>query len=273
MATCPPEPCKVVSDSTGTTPDAACPPISFDAGNYRIAYSGRCLTKQKRPDAVPDGWYSRVRIVDGVIVEAREESGQQVVIENPCSNAGGTNDGLIGVSLDSCNLASITSDGLLNTRLFYSYDRFMTVGGCGSASSPLTFFIDVEGLRASILAGGANFTGCGISIENGVVTSFVQPITNIVSNNPALQIIRDGCTVTLNVTASATSIAYSRPWCRVGANGVRVMRGVGVVMRGGGNTANVVIYSASEGDTPPTPPSSFQNVQEAINWVDANMTC
>ena len=273
MATCPPEPCKPTTAGSATPDVTSCPPLSFDAGNYSVKYNGKCLTKEKRPNAIKDGWYSRVRIVDGVIVEAQEQSGQQVVIENPCAAASSGNDGSIGVSLDTCNLTMMTSDGLLNTRLFYVPDRFLTVSGCGSPSSPLVYSLDIAGIQASVLAGGTNFTGCGIDIKNGVVMSFTQPITNIVSNNPALQVIRDGCTISLNVTASSMSVVYSRPWCRVGTNGQRIFQGMAAVLRGAGNTANVIVYPVSEGVAMPAIPSSFGNTQEAITWVDANMTC
>lgn len=276
MAICPESDCPPRPGSTtenGGSATVACPPVSFDAGNYRVKYEAGCLTKEKRPAAIPDGWYSRVRIVDGVIVEAQEESGAQVIIENPCSVQNGGEQGSVGVSIDACNLTTMDSSGLLNTRLYYSYDRFITMGGCGSPRSPLSMALDISSVRANVLAGGTNFNACGISIRDGVVLSMVNPITNIVSNNPALQISRDGCTVSLNVVAQATSVIYTRPWCQLGTGGQRIMRGTGVVLRGPGSTANVAIYVASEGITAPTPPASFQNVQEAINWLDANLTC
>lgn len=271
MANCPPEPPCVLPPLDDSCEKArTCAPISFDAGNYKVAYDGKCLTKSRRGNALADGWYEAVRIEDGVIVEAREFSGKQVVIENPCSNSSTGTTGSVTVSADSCNLTALDSRGALLSRFSYLNGPYLQISGCGSMSSPLDVQLDFDSVKTDVLAGGLNFSGCGIEIANGLVTSFVTPITTIKSNNPALQITVDGCVATLNVASMAGSVVYMRPWCG-GTDGS--MKGFGVVFRGAGNTANVSVKAnnASDQGSAPVPPSSFSSVQEAINWVDANL--
>lgn len=273
MATCPPDKCKLPA-LTQPKIEKPCEPTSFDAGNYRISYDGRCVTKAKRPGAIPDGWYERVRIQDGTIVEAQESSTEQVIIENPCSsqNAGG-GAGVVTVSPDSCNLTSIDGSGALLSRLAYTFGPYLEVNGCGSPTAPLTMNLDFDLLRSDVLAGGTNLSACGIEITDGVVQAMPLPILNILSNNPNLQVLRDGCTVTLSVQAQAGSVVYTRAWCKRTAADVSVLRAVGQVFRGAGAGANVQLVFATEADASgaPVPPSSFASVQDAINWVDANL--
>ena len=223
-----------------------------------------------------DGWYERVRIQDGVIVEAQEFSEEQVVIENPCAVGSTGGDGAVSVSQDACNLTAQDSAGALLTRLNYVYDQYLRVNGCGSLTAPLSLELDIGTVQAEILSGGINYSRCGFEIRDGVIRSWVDPITTLTSNNPNIQIIRNGCNAEIATTAIAMSVVYTRPWCtRTNPGDPPSMQGLGVVRRGAGNTAVVEIHYAFGRVTTgaPTPPSTFATVQEAVNWVDANLGC
>lgn len=268
MATCLPDP-----QSNGSAAPASCAPVSFNAGNYTISYDGSCMSKRKRTGVVPDGWYERVRIEDGVIVEAQETSAEQVIIENPCAVGGSSADGTVAVSPDLCNLSTMDSTGAILTRLGINSGSFMRLSGCGSMTSPIEIDVDINAVKSEVLAGGVNFNACGFDIRDGVVQSFLAPILNIRSNNPGLQIIRNGCDVELAVTSIAGSVVYTRPWCKAGSGGNMLLRGTGVVFRGTGTSATVALFGVSDNDLSgaPQPPASFSSVQEAISWVDSNL--
>lgn len=270
MASCIPDP-----KDKAASKEPQCQPVAFTAGNYTVTYDGRCVTKRKRTGVVPDGWYERVRIEDGVIVEASQTSNAMTVIENPCAARGGgeVGDGSVVLSPDQCNLSSVDLSGTLLTRLNVLNGPFMQVFGCGSPTSPLNIDVDINAVKSEVLAGGTNYTGCGIEIRDGVISSFVDPILNITSNNPGLQIIRNGCDIELAVTAIAGSVAYTRPWCKAGANGGLLLRGYGVVYRGTGTSATVALFGIADNDLSgaPQPPTTFPSIQEAISWVDSNL--
>jgi len=272
MADCPKKCPEIPGSSTATPAAKACPDVTFEAGNYTVKYSAGCLSKTKRASAVPDGWYERVRIVDGVIVEAQTDSTAQTIIENPCTAAGGADPGEVTVSNDECNLTAMTSGNALLTTLQYSFDQYLNLTGCGSIGSPLRASIDYASLKSDILQGGVTYDGCGYRIVEGIVQSFVLPITSVVSNNPALQIVRNGCEVALNVAAAGGSVVYTRLWCKPGTGGL-LLRGAGQVLRGAGTTANVQLLGATQADLAgiPTVPTSFPNVQQAVAWLDANL--
>lgn len=229
MNTCCPEP-----QNGG---NANVPPVSWCAGNYTLTYDKGRVIKVPRAEKIEDGIYTNPTITmqDGCVVAI--EQGTNVVYSacDPCVTPVTPPDGgSVTLSGDACNLTVETSgDGLL-TQLFVGMNTCIRLTGCGVAANPLTAepIISPDAGNALECRGnglfvanpsattGANFVGCGIVIQNGLITTLplpFQPVLTLVSSDGSMIITRDAanpCLVDLQavpqdlVTVSASARGY-----------------------------------------------------------------
>lgn len=263
--------CGACAPATTVTAPVPCAPMTFCSGNYTVTFNGQCLTKVKRTSFVEDGTYKNPTFVfqDGCITSVSEGTPSTTVLSGPC--VGGTNIPGTGVTTAStqCNLSSVNSAGQLLTTASLLALAPLSVTGCGSASQPWVITWD------GALAGGVNYSGCGTTIENGLITEFTPGITGISTTDPFLSVVRNGCDIEINLQGIVgKSVQYTRPLCCMSAAGVPRFLGMGVVTAVG-TTAKVSFcwsYAEIPGYTPP--PAIFTSVQAAVSWLDLmTFTC
>lgn len=191
---CPPKPpapstdtCRLLSPKAQTT--TACPDAQFRVGNYDISYSLGCLKKTRTQYPIPNGWYNRVRIEDGQIVDVDNEEVSTTLLPDLCMSQ--MDSGVdITTPQTSCNLSQLSGNVLL-TRLLTATPNpqdIVWLEGCGAEGLPLQAKINIDALRLALgLTTGVTVDSCGISIENGTVKQFPgRVITGVVNNAPGV---------------------------------------------------------------------------------------
>jgi hypothetical protein len=257
---------------------ATCPTLSFCSGNYTYTYEAGCLRRTARSSPIPDGWYARVRIQDGCIVEASEGPAPVTQLPSPCiqGDSGGGGGATPTLSPDTCNLTRFAG-GSLTTNLIANDSRYIIQSGCGTAASPFVMTLDVEQLREDVL-GDFSFNQCGIRIERGAVRAFVPPVTEIkVEPDSWGTVVRDGCSVTLRPRVLVGAQVYTRMFCcdeTVAGSEKTILGAMGAVYASTNGTAFVEICPVDPVTTIPTIPNSFESIQKAVEWLDsATITC
>lgn len=250
-----------------------CPVVDFAAGNSDLHFDGRCLTK-KSVRSVPDGWYARVRLVEGQVVEAKRADGTVVTIESPCLNDPTPSDPSDDADSDPCNLTSINPLGLLLTKLRYGDDgQYIQLSGCGTAAAPFKLLLQGSALRSDILGKrGVTFSHCGITVVKGVVTQFVPPITSVSSEVDNIVVTRTGCAVTLRTADVTDTVVYTRLACKMVGTQPMLRAHVQVVITatGSARVRAIPLTAADAAGLPATGAGvGFATVKEAIAYVDA----
>lgn len=167
------------------------------------------MTREPAGVAIPDGVYvnPRVTMADGHIVAV--ENGPAVAVVPPAPCGAGTAvptgpGGQVLLSADACNLMTMVEGRLLTKTYFQIADGSpIEITGCGTAGNP--FLVTLTLPEA---AGGATFTGCGITINNGRVTAFTPPVMNVLADeDTGIEVDPDPltCTLTLRRASGATS--------------------------------------------------------------------
>lgn len=200
-------------------PTIASTPIEWCAGNKILRWDNGRITERPRTSPILDGVYANATIeIQGGCIAAISE-GTAIVYSacDPCVTpvvppAPPT----VDLSGDSCNLTMFDGSGQLLTQLFaVPASACIALAGCGTSYSPLQVGLNLSpdpgnslqcranGLFASSLAAnaGVNFGGCGIVIQNGLITALplpFQPVLNITSTDGSLLVVRNGCTIDLS---------------------------------------------------------------------------
>jgi len=217
---------------TVETPVPVSPPVEWCAGNKLLRWDGKRITESARTPLIPDGVYTNptIRTVAGCIVELTEGTNVVYSACDPCAlpPTPPPPTTSVDISGEACNLSSLDGSGALITRAFIlSVSPCITVNGCGTPLSPFQI-----GLAISPDAGnsvqcrangvystniptttGVNFIGCGITIQNGLVTALptpYQPVLNLTSSDASVLLTRsvDGCSFDLVVPASGGNINF-----------------------------------------------------------------
>lgn len=164
---------------------AACPDAEFRVGNYQITYSLGCVRKSRVSHPIPDGWYNRVRIEDGQIVDVDNEEDRVTLLPDMCVSQGAGSGGALQTTDSPCNLSTI-SGNTLSTRIVTNVpgpQDIVWLDGCGSEGFPLKAGINVAMLREALgMSVGANVQSCGISIQGGSVVAFPNQVITGVRN-------------------------------------------------------------------------------------------
>ena len=213
MNECPP--------ATAVVPAVASPPIEWCAGNKILRWDGARITERPRVDPIPDAVYSNATIQTqgGCIVTISEGTAVVYAACDPCvTPVTPPTPTTVDLSGDSCNLTMFDGSGALLTQLFaVPVSTCVALSGCGTSYSPLQIGLNLSpdagnslqcranGLYASNVAAnvGVNFAGCGIIIQNGLVTQLplpFQPVLDITSTDGSILVVRSvgGCVIDLS---------------------------------------------------------------------------
>ena len=214
--------CCPTPETTVTPPQA---PVSWCAGNKTLTYANGRITESARVPPIPDGVYpnATVTVVDGCTTSI--VAGTNVVYSacDPCVTppTPPPPSGTVPIDGSACNLSSFSpSDGLLTT-LITQNSSCITMSGCGNASSPLialpristdagnTLQCRPSGLFVpnALATPGVNYTGCGITIANGVWTGIPLPffpIMQLTSTDGSVLFSNSGCVWDLSAVAQPT---------------------------------------------------------------------
>lgn len=211
------------------TPAAVPPqaPVSWCAGNRVLTYANGRITATARVPAVPDGTYvnATVTVVDGCITAIAQGTNVLYSACDPCVvPPPPPPEAAVPIDGNSCNLSSFSPvDGLL-TLLVTANTNCITLSGCGNAGSPLTAVPRISTDVGNALecrgnglfvanpnaTAGVNFSGCGITIANGLVVTLPLPfapilhLTSADGSIIATQDPGDACTWNLSASASPT---------------------------------------------------------------------
>lgn len=199
---CPPPP-----PGPQTQSPASATPATFCTLNQSVTVPDAVVTA--RVPAIADGIYSNATItVAGGCISAI--SSGNAVLYSECDPCAGTTPTpppvTITVDPDPCNLTSNGPNGLLS-RLFTTNSSCMTISGCGTLTSPLQVNPIISPTPGNGLTctpnglyvaagggggGGVNYTGCGITVSNGLITALPLPY------QPVLEIAAEpGCSITV----------------------------------------------------------------------------
>lgn len=271
--------CRLLNQPPATTTHS-CPDLSFRVGNYDVSYRAGCLRRARRTDAIPDGWYNRVRVVDGQIVEVENNETRVTLLADLCSQPGD------GVGYEAapigCNLTVVTNNQIM-TRLSTANveGRGVWLEGCGSDAMPLVVNFDANSLRNDMgIVDGGTVEGCGFKFTNGIMQSFPgRVITGVINNAPSVLNVEidANCNLVISVPGVAADgtiapAAYEAVrMCPNGGGGVRLgvfpsggrfyVRVVEAFTNGGGN---VVAESVS----PPTA-AYYETLDSAIAYINS----
>ena len=231
---CPPKPKPLPVDTCrllrpkASEQSQSCPDAQFRVGNYDITYSLGCLKKTRTTNPIPDGWYNRVRIEDGQIVEVDNAETNTTLLPDLCMTQMGN-----GVDLETpqtqSNLSQISANQLL-TRLLLAQpgpEDSVWLEGTGTQGFPLKVNINLDRLKIALgLDGGVTVDSCGLRIQNGAVTAFPSKIiTGVVNNAPGVleAFVNDQCQLVISVPgynpetgASDANYTATRP-CNTGS--------------------------------------------------------
>lgn len=192
--------------SIPTPPPSA--PVTFCTLNDCLTFEDGNLIKVPRVPPVVDGVYTNATItVSGGNVTAIASGNS--VLYSECDPCGGTVPPpppvTITINPDPCNLTTMTGSGLLS-RFYAQNTSCLAVTGCGSLTSPLQINPIISPTPGNALTctpnglyvpsaatgGGVNYVGCGITINNGLITAIPLPY------QPVLEIVAEpGCDLTV----------------------------------------------------------------------------
>lgn len=161
----------------------------------------------------------------GHIVAIEEGSATAVVPPALCAPAGQSTGapGTIVLDAGPCNLMSMVA-GKYTARLYAETQSGspLAVAGCGTQADPLRFTLTLPET-----AGGANFTGAGITVLNGRVTQFVLPVMNVTTaTNTNLTAQYNPTTGTINLTLTDPDVAAVKLPAAICDNSVNPTNGV-----------------------------------------------
>jgi hypothetical protein len=214
----------------GTTPAATVtPPVEWCAGNRVLRFDSGRIIEAPISNPIPDGVYANatIRTVGGCIVELTEGTNVVYSACDPCvvpPTPPTTAD--VTISGEACNLTTLDTNGALLTRAFIlPTSSCVAVSGCGTALAPFQIGLTISpdagnavqcrnnGLYVSDTpaSGGVNFVGCGIVIQNGLVTSLplpFQPLLNLTSSDGSITLFRsvDGCSFDMVAGAGVPNV-------------------------------------------------------------------
>lgn len=216
---------------TTETPVPVSPPVEWCAGNKVLRWDGKRITETARSPLIPDNVYANatIRTVGGCVVEVTEGTNVVYSACDPCALPP-TPPPTVGVNIsgEACNLSSLDGSGALITRAFIlPTSPCLPVSGCGTALSPFQIGLNISpdagnsiecranGLYASAVPAttGVNFVGCGIVIQNGLVTALplpFQPLMLLTSVDGSVLLTRsvDGCAYDLSASAGVGDITF-----------------------------------------------------------------
>lgn len=218
---CPPKPptsstdtCRLLSPKAQST--AACPDVQFRVGNYDITYSLGCLKKARTQNPIPDGWYNRVRIQDGQVVDVDNEEASTTLLPDLCIGQGGDGVDLI-TPQTSCNLSQISGNALL-TRLLLATPNpgdVVWLEGCGAEGFPLQARINIDMLKKALgLDAGVDVDSCGVQIVGGTVKAFPnRVITGVVNNASGIieAFVNSACQLVISVPGYNSGTGAATP--------------------------------------------------------------
>lgn len=190
-------------DDTPTVTPAPQAAVSWCAGNFTLTYKDGRVTRSPRLPAVADGVYpnATVTMVGGCVTAIAPGTNVVYSACDPCVTPAPP-PGVATVPIDgnACNLSTFSAiDGLL-TLLVTANSSCIFFSGCGNTVSPLTAIPIISPDMGNAVqcrpnglfvqdpsaTTGANFSGCGIVITNGLVTALplpFAPILNLVSSD------------------------------------------------------------------------------------------
>lgn len=214
-------------------PEVFSPPVEWCAGNRILRWDGKRITERPRVDPIVDGVYANATLqMQGGCIEAISE-GTAVVYSacDPCVTpvTPPPDPAAITLSGDSCNLSTLDGSDQLLTQLFaVPVSTCIALSGCGTSFSPLQIGLNISpdpgnslqcranGLFSSNVASnaGANYSGCGIVIQNGLITQLplpFQPVLSITSADGSILCVRsvDGCSFDLSNVAIGDGSGFS----------------------------------------------------------------
>lgn len=204
-------------------------PVTWCAGNKSLRYENGRIIEAPITNPIPDGVYANatIRTVGGCIVEISEGTNVVYSACDPCVvPPAPPTTASVEISGEACNLSSLDGSGALISRAYLlSASSCLSVSGCGTALSPfqvgLTISPDLgnglvcrnNGLYVDLVPGtsGVNFNGCGIIIQNGLVTALplpFQPLLNITSADGSVVLLRsvDGCSFDLSASGGIPNV-------------------------------------------------------------------
>ena len=269
--------CRLLNQPPATaTP--SCPDLTFQVGNYDISYRAGCLRRARRTDAIPDGWYNRVRIEDGQIVEVENDQTRTTLLPDLCS----TPDDGVGYEAApiGCNLTVVANNQIM-TRLSTANveGRGVWLEGCGSDNQPLVVNIDSNSLRSDMgIVPGGTVEGCGFSFFNGIMQSFPgRIITGVINNAPSVLNVEidENCNLVISVPGVAPDGSMDRPSyesMRTCPNGMAGLY-VGVFQSSGRFYVRTISSFSNDGQAvgnliPATAPF-YQTLEAAVAYVNS----
>lgn len=209
----------------------ACPDTAFRVGNYDITYTAGCLRKARRQDGIPDGWYNRVRVADGQIVEVENDETRLAILPDLCQATG---DAVrYEAAPGTCNVVRVVGNQI-NARIITADvqpDDALWLEGCGSEYQPFKIAINPAKLKELLgLGAGTTSSQCGVRITNGVIEQFPPTVvTGVMNMAPGvLEAWIDGCTLVLAVPGVAPGGGQATPSyeidkpCQPGVSGMRI---------------------------------------------------
>jgi len=206
-------------------PNYNSPAVEWCANNAIYRYKDHRITVIPSSSPIKDGVYTNatLRFEGGCIVEVT--TGANVVYSacDPCGdNPIPTPTNGVILSGNSCNLSTFENTNELVTLLYTTPSACIMLTGCGTPASPLQANPQISSLAGNQLSCqadglfvpppngtiGVNFAGCGIEIENGLVTFLplpFQPVLNLYNTDGSVLIQRDAdnpCNVRLTALLS-----------------------------------------------------------------------
>lgn len=145
-----------------------------------LVYDGNCWKVSGTP-TVSDGWYDRVHVVNGCIVDA-DISPLPVYVPPPCaptgSGGGGGGDTCGPLSPDPANLLVCNGTDLLG-KLYFGTQVGLTVSGYGTATSPLEFTVTSQAQQTYINTStpdAISLTGSGTLADAYIIGLKTSPL-------------------------------------------------------------------------------------------------
>lgn len=159
-----------------------CEPLDVCLGaGRRLTYDGYCFSVRGNV-SIEDGWYTEVRYQDGCVVEARQAP-LPIYTPPPCAPVpepcGGSGEGSVTLSPDTCNLSRWDAAGELLTTVNLVAGSGVTISGCGSVNSPAVISAASSDSHTYIVSGSPQqlqITGSGTITDSYILRMTDSPL-------------------------------------------------------------------------------------------------